>query len=54
MKKICTRLAERLKTAGKHIGVKADVIMKINNWTKRMRERVKWKEVVEKVKAFKH
>jgi hypothetical protein len=28
-------------------------IMKINNWTKCIQDRVKWKEVVEKAKTFK-
>jgi len=35
--------------------VKEDLsIMKMNNWTRCIRYRVKWKEVVEKAKTFKN
>jgi hypothetical protein len=34
--------------------IKGDLkIMTINNWTKRIQDRVKWKEAVEKAKIFK-
>jgi len=28
--------------------------MKINNWTKWIQDQVKWKEIVQKTKTFKH
>ena len=35
--------------------IKEDLrIMKINNWTKCIQQRLKWKEVAEKAKTFKY
>jgi hypothetical protein len=35
--------------------IKEDLrIMKINNWTECIQDRVKWKEIVEKAKSFKN
>ena len=50
---IYTRPAERPKTGWEN-DIKVDLwTVKINNWTKHIQDRVKWKEVVEKVKTFK-
>jgi hypothetical protein len=46
-------LEENLKISWKRF-IKEDLrIMKINNWTKCMQDRVKWKKVVETAKTFK-
>jgi len=52
-KPISTRLAGRPKVRWEN-DIKEDLrIMEINNWTKCIQDRVKWKEVVEKAKTFK-
>ena len=48
---IPTQLAERQKIRWEN-DIKEDLrIMKINNWTKFIQDRVKWKEVPEKTKT---
>jgi hypothetical protein len=50
---MCRGLAGRPKTRWKD-DIKGDLrITKINNWTKRLQERGKWKEEVEKAKTSK-
>jgi hypothetical protein len=50
---VSTRLTGRPKTRWEN-DVKGDLsIMKMNNWTKRIQGRVKWKEVAEKSRTLK-
>jgi hypothetical protein len=47
------KLAEKPKIRWEN-DIKEDIrIMKINNWTECIQDRVKWKEVVEKAETFK-
>jgi hypothetical protein len=53
-KPISTRSAGRPKNSWKN-GIKENLsTMKINNWTRCIQDRIKWREVVEKTKTFKH
>jgi hypothetical protein len=53
-KPLSTRLAGRPKSRLEN-GIKEDLFsMKANNWTKSIQDQVKWREVVEKAKTFKH
>ena len=49
-KQIYTRLAGRQETGWENDTKEELRVMKVNNWTKSIQNRVKWKEVVEKAK----